>query len=58
VGAVTGTVAGGSKGAIIGAAVGAGAGLGAGILTDRDLKLEKGTQLELRLDRPLVVPYR
>lgn len=33
-------------------------GLGAGILTDRDLKLEKGTQLELRLDRPLVVPYR
>jgi len=58
VGAVTGTVAGGSKGAIIGAAVGAGAGLGAGVLTDRDLKLEKGTQLELRLDRPLVVPNR
>lgn len=58
VGAVAGTVAGGSKGAIIGAAVGAGAGLGAGVLTDRGLKLDKGTQLELRLDRPLAIPYR
>jgi hypothetical protein len=56
VGAVTGTVAGGGKGAVIGAGVGGAAGLGAGILTDRNLKLDKGTQLELRLDRQLIVP--
>ena len=58
VGGLTGAVAGGSKGAAIGAAVGAGAGLGAGILTGRGLTLEKGQQLELRLDRALVVPQR
>lgn len=57
-GALTGAVAGGGKGAVIGAAVGAGVGLGAGILTDRDLKLQDGQQLELRLDRPLVIPSR
>ncbi len=56
VGAITGAVVGGGKGAAIGAAAGAGVGLGAGILTDRDLKLDKGTQLELRLDRQLVLP--
>lgn len=55
-GAIAGAVMGGGKGAIIGAAVGAGAGTGAGILTDRDFKLEKGTQLELQLDRPLRIP--
>lgn len=58
VGVLTGAAVGGGKGAIIGAAAGAGVGLGAGVLTGRDLKLEKGTQLELRLDRPLVVPER
>jgi len=58
VGATAGAVAGGSKGAIIGAAAGAGAGLGAGVLTDRNFKLDKGTQLELQLDRPLAVPER
>jgi hypothetical protein len=56
VGALGGMVAGGSHGAGIGAGVGGGAGLGAGLLTDRDLKLDKGQMLELRLDRPLQVP--
>ena len=56
VGAVAGGVAAGTKGAVIGAAAGAGLGAGAGILTDRDLTLNKGTQLELQLDRQLTVP--
>jgi hypothetical protein len=55
-GALGGVVAGGSHGAAIGAGVGGGAGLGAGLLTDRDLKLDKGRMLEVRLDRPLQVP--
>jgi hypothetical protein len=58
VGAAAGAVTAGGKGAAIGAAVGAGLGTGAGILTDRDLRLEKNQQLELRLDRQLVVPTR
>ncbi len=56
VGALGGAIAGGSKGAIIGAAVGAGVGAGASLLTGRNLVLDKGQQLELRLDRPLTVP--
>ncbi|MCU1285629.1 MAG: hypothetical protein JWO13_1979 [Acidobacteriales bacterium] len=56
VGAVAGGVTAGTKGAVIGAAAGAGLGAGAGILTDRDLTLNKGTQLELQLDRQLSVP--
>lgn len=56
VGTATGAVAGGSKGAVIGAVAGAGVGLGASVLTGRDLTLQKGQQLELRLDRPLTVP--
>jgi hypothetical protein len=56
VGAGTGAVAGGGKGAVVGAAAGAGVGLVTGILTERDLKLQKGQNLELRLDRPLQVP--
>ena len=56
VGALGGAIAGGSKGAIIGAAVGAGVGAGASLLTGRNLVLDKGQQLELRLDRPLAVP--
>jgi len=56
VGAAAGAVAGGGKGAGIGAGAGAAAGLGAGLLLDRDLKLNKGQQMELRLDRPLQVP--
>jgi hypothetical protein len=56
VGTLAGATAGGGKGAAIGAAAGAGIGLGAGILTDRNFRLDKGTQLEVQLDRPLMVP--
>jgi len=58
VGAAAGAIAGGGKGAAIGAAVGAAAGGGAGVLTDRDVKIEKGQALELRLDRPVIIPSR
>src|SRR5690242_3374386 len=54
-GVATGAVAGGRHGAAIGAGAGAGAGALAGFLTDRNLKLDKGTTLELRLDHPLQV---
>jgi hypothetical protein len=56
VGAATGAIVAGAHGAIIGAAAGGALGGSAGLLTDRDLKLNKGQQLELRLDRPLQVP--
>jgi hypothetical protein len=56
IGAVSGIMGGGSRGAAIGAAAGGALGVGAGLLTDRDLKLNKGQMLELRLDRPLQVP--
>ena len=57
VGAVSGSIAGGSKGAALGAAVGAGLGTGSSLLfKGSDLRLEKGTQLEVRLDRDLVIP--
>lgn len=56
VGAAAGAVAAGPHGAIIGAAAGGALGGTAGLLTDRDLRLNKGQQLELRLDRPLQVP--
>jgi hypothetical protein len=57
VGAVSGSVVGGGKGAAIGAAAGAGVGTGTGFLfKGSDMKLDKGTQLEVRLDRDLVVP--
>ena len=57
VGAVSGSVAGGSKGAAVGAVAGAGLGTGSGfLLKGSDLKLEEGTQLEVRLDRDLIVP--
>jgi hypothetical protein len=58
VGATAGAVGGGGKGAAIGAAAGATLGTGAGILTDRDLRLDKGQQIEIRLDRQLTVPQR
>jgi hypothetical protein len=59
VGAVSGTVLGGGKGAAIGAAAGAGVGTGTSFLfKGSDMKLDKGTQLEVRLDRDLVVPTR
>ena len=56
IGATTGAVAAGPHGAIIGAAAGGVFGGGAGLITDRDLRLNKGQQLELRLDRPLQIP--
>ena len=57
-GAIAGSAAGGGKGAGIGAGAGAGAGALAGILTDRNLKLDKGTIMEVRLDHPLQIPTR
>jgi hypothetical protein len=57
VGAATGSAAAGGKGAALGALAGAGLGTGSGFLfKGTDLRLEKGTQLEVRLDRDLVVP--
>ena len=57
IGAATGAAAGGGRGAAIGAIAGAGAGTGASLLLKgQDLKLQKDTQLEVRLDRDLVVP--
>jgi hypothetical protein len=56
IGAVAGGVAAGGHGAAIGAAAGAGLGATAGILTDRDLRLQKNTVLEVRVDRQIVVP--
>jgi hypothetical protein len=58
IGAVVGAASGGGKGAGIGAGTGAGLGAAAGILSDHDLRLEKGTVLEVRLDHPLQIPYR
>lgn len=59
VGAVAGAVVGGGKGAAIGAAAGAGLGGGSGLLfRGADIKLDKGTQLEVRLDRDITVPAR
>lgn len=57
VGAASGAVIGGHKGAAVGAAAGAGLGTGTAFLfKGGEMKLEKGTQLEVRLDRDLVVP--
>jgi len=56
VGAVVGGAAGGGKGAGIGAGRGAALGATAALLSDHDLRLEKGTVLEVRLDRALQIP--
>jgi len=56
VGTLAGAAAGGGKGAAIGAAAGAGVGLGAGVISNRNIRLEKGTQLEVQLDRELILP--
>ncbi len=56
IGAAAGAIKGGGKGAGIGAGAGAGVGAIAGLLTDHDLRLEKGTVLEVRLDHPLQIP--
>lgn len=56
VGAVTGAAIHGGKGAGIGAGSGAALGMTAALMSDHDLRLEKGTVLELRLDRNLQIP--
>lgn len=59
IGAATGASAGGTKGAAAGAVAGAGLGTTTTFLMQgSDLKLEQGTNLELRLDRDLTVPTR
>ncbi len=63
IGAGAGAAIGGAKAGGTGAAIGAGAGGAGGALIGaasggRDLVLEKGTRLELTLDRPLAIPYR
>jgi hypothetical protein len=56
IGAVTGAAIHGGKGAGIGAGSGAALGMTAALMSDHDLRLEKGTVLELRLDRNLQIP--
>lgn len=56
VGAAAGAAAGGAPGAMIGAGAGGILGGATGLLTDRDFVLNKGTAIELTLDRPLQVP--
>lgn len=58
IGAAAGAAKAGGKGAGIGAGAGAGVGALAGLLSDHDLRLEKGTILEVRLDYPLQIPMR
>jgi hypothetical protein len=58
VGAIGGGVVGGGRGAAIGAGIGAAAGYVEALFSDRRLQLQKGTTLEVRLDRPLQVPRR
>jgi hypothetical protein len=58
VGAVGGATVGGGRGAVIGAGIGAAAGVVETVFSDRRLQLQKGTTLEVRLDRPLQVPGR
>jgi hypothetical protein len=56
VGAATGAAAGGGKGALAGAVAGAGLGTASSFLMKgSDIKLDKGTNLEVRLDRDLVI---
>jgi hypothetical protein len=57
IGAATGAAAGGGKGALAGMVAGAGLGTASSfIFKTADLKLDKGTNFEVRLDRDLVVP--
>ena len=56
-GAIAGAAAGGGKGAGIGAGAGAGLGALTGVLMQRNLRLEKNTVLEVRLDHPLQIPH-
>jgi hypothetical protein len=56
VGASAGSAGGGGKGAAVDAASGAVAGASVATLTDRNILLDKGAQLVLRLDRSIVLP--
>ena len=56
IGALAGVAAGGGKGAAIGAAAGGGLGAGVGLLTGRNIRLNKGQALDLRLDHDLFLP--
>ena len=59
VGAAIGAIAGGGKGAVTGAAIGAGAGTGTVLVTrGKDIKLDRGTELAIQLDRPLTVTVK
>jgi hypothetical protein len=59
IGAATGAAAGGGKGALTGLVAGAGLGTASSfIFKTADLKLDKGTYMEVRLDRDLLVPTR
>ena len=55
-GAIAGAAAGGGKGAAIGAGVGGGLGTGAALLMGRNIRLNKGQALDLRLDRDIFLP--
>ena len=55
-GALAGAAAGGGKGAAIGAGVGGGLGTGAGLLMGRNIRLNKGQALDLRLERDIYLP--
>ena len=56
VGASAGSASGGGKGAAVGAASGAVAGASVATLSDRNILLDKGAQLVLRLDRGILLP--
>ena len=58
VGAVAGAAAKGGKGAAIGAAVGAATGFLIASGMGQELELQKGTKIELQLDRPLYIGRR
>ena len=58
IGAVVGATAKGGKGAAIGAAIGAAAGFLVATGYGQELELDKGTKLELELERPLYLSQR
>jgi hypothetical protein len=58
-GAGIGALAGGGKGAAIGSAAGAAIGLGTVFASrGKDVEIQKGSTLEIVLDRPLTIPDR
>lgn len=58
-GATIGAIAGGGHGAAIGAGAGAAAGTGAVLMQrGKDIRLPRGSELTIQLDRPLTVPVK